>query len=120
MKDSFDQWVKLHRLCVADLPRYGDFPAVYAIRHSTTQDVLKYGNAGRLHQRIFGNFIGGVGGSTTQRVHCELCSNGMIDCAEVAWIETKDKAEAEGMEKRFRQQYKRAHDGRRPIWDRQD
>ena|ERR1017187_6178686 len=123
MKASFDKWVKLHRLCIADLPRYGDFPAVYAIRECTTKDILKYGCTGQLCQRIFSNFIGGFGGkgptSTTQFVHAELCSNGMIERVELAWIETSDAAEAERMEKQFRQEYKRAH-GSRPIWDRQD
>ena len=87
-------------------------------------EILKYGHAGCLCQRIFGNFIGGVGGrgpsSTTQFVHAELWREGVIERVEVSWIETEDKAHAELMEKEFRQEYKRTHNGHRPVWDRQD
>jgi len=123
MNGSFEHWFPLNRLCMADFPRYGKFPAVYAIRHSSNKDILKYGNAGCLSQRILVNFIGGFGGkgpsSTTQFVHWELCGKGMIECVELSWIETIDKQDAERMEKGFRQEYKRLN-GCRPLWDRQD
>jgi hypothetical protein len=123
VNNSFEHWIALHRLCIADFPRFGKFPAVYAFRHSTTKDMLKFGHAGCLSQRIFVNFVCGFGGnnsaSTTQFVHSELCSNQMMECVELAWIEMTDKADAERAEKRFRQEYKRSN-GRRPIWDRQD
>jgi hypothetical protein len=44
----------------------------------------------------------------------------MINYVEVAWIETNNKTEAREMEKQFRQNYVANHDGRRPIWDRQN
>ncbi len=37
----------------------------------------------------------------------------------IAWIETRDRAEAELNEKELRRNYTKAH-GRRPLWDRLD
>jgi hypothetical protein len=122
--NSFAHWIPLYRICIADLPEYGNFPAAYAIRNCTTGEVLKYGNTKHFRQRIFMNFICGWGGSnpeaTTQRVYSELYDNRMIECVEVAWIRTKDKEEAERLEKQFRQTYKETHGGLWPCWDRKD
>jgi hypothetical protein len=116
MSDIFQHWLPLRRLSVDDLPRFGDFPAVYALRETTTKGILKFGNTDRLRRRIFGNYLGGVGGDTTQRIHAQLFGNDMIDRIEFAWFETKDKAEAESKEREFRDAYKRAN-GKRPAWD---
>jgi hypothetical protein len=114
----FEQWLALHRLAVADLPRYGDFPAVYVLRDAATKDILKFGKAQWLRQRIFGNYLGGVGGETTQRIHHALFSGNVIDGVELAWLETRDEQEAKRKEDEFRNAYKKKH-GRRPAWDRQ-
>jgi hypothetical protein len=116
--DIFQQWLPLHRLAIADLPQYGDFPAVYALRDATTKEILKFGNPDRLRRRISGNYLGGVGGSTTQRIHGELFGRNMIDRVELAWLKAKDKAEAERKEKEFRVARKTATE-QRPAWDRQ-
>ena len=122
--ENFKKWLRLRNLGVGDLPVCGDCPAVYAFRDSRTREILKFGETDTLRRRIFANFIGGFGGSrpeaTTQRDHRELFSKGMIDHVELAWIETKNKADAKRMEKQFRQTYRATHSGRRPIWDRQD
>ena len=124
MKESFNRWIPMHRLCIADMERHGNFPAVYAIRNCTTKDVLKYGHTKQLRQRIFLNFICGWGGNnpqaTTQRVYAELLDNDMIECVELAWIPTENKAEAARMESKFRREYMDAHGGQRPLWDRQN
>ncbi len=118
MTNVFQQWLPLHRLAVVDLPQCGDRRAVYALREATTGQILKFGSTGRLRRRIFGNHLGGVGGKTTLRIHGELFTRKSIDHVELAWLETKDKAEAEGKEKEFRDAYKRAK-GQRLAWDRQ-
>jgi hypothetical protein len=122
--ENFEKWFRLRNLGVGDLPQCGDCPAVYAFRDSRTHEILKFGETGTLRSRIFANFIGGFGGrgpeATTQRAHRELFSKGMIDHVEIAWIETRNKADAKQMEKQFRQDYRAGHDGRRQIWDRQD
>ena len=93
--ENFEKWLRLRNLGVGDLPQCGNCPAVYAFRDSRTCEILKFGETGTLRKRIFVNFIGGFGGgmpeATTQRVHRELFSNGMIDYVEIAWIEAKDK-----------------------------
>lgn len=123
MSTAFRQWLRLGSLAIDQCSKFGDYPAVYAFRDARTGDILKYGKTDRLRRRIFGNFIGGVGGSrqqsTTQFVHKKLFADGRIDHVEIAWLETKDAAEAEQKEKQFRAEYKEAN-GRRPIWDRQD
>ena len=115
---QFEQWLPLHRLAVADLPRYGAFSAVYALRDAATKDILKFGKTQYLRQRIFGNYLGGVGGSTTQRIHRALFSASANDGIELSWLETSDEREAEREEKEFRNAYKKEH-GRRPKWDKQ-
>ena len=81
--DNFEKWLCLRDLGVGDLPHCGDCPAVYAFRDSRTREILKFGETDTLRRRIFVNFIGGFGGgrpeATTQRVHRELFSKGMIE-----------------------------------------
>jgi hypothetical protein len=42
MTDPFQYWRPLCRLAVADMPKYGAFPAVYAMRDGTNQEILKW------------------------------------------------------------------------------
>lgn len=116
---TFQYWLPLRQLALAQPSKHGNCPAVYAFRDLRTGETLKFGNTGHLRNRMFKNYIGGVGGATTQRIHTELFANNMIDLVEVAWLQTEDKAQAERKEKEFRAEYKKVH-GRRPIWDRQD
>ncbi len=109
-------WRALCRLSIADVPNYGGFPAVYAMRDATSKEILKFGETGHLRRRIFGNYLGGVGGQTTQRIHKALFDDGMIDKVELAWFEAKDDAEAKKRETKFRGNYKKEN-GRRPKWD---
>jgi hypothetical protein len=116
---GFGQWVPLRALALSDFPKYGQFPAVYALRDGTTGEILKFGETACLRTRIVGNYLSGFGGAATKRIHAELFSNGMIERVEVGWIEMKDSREAGQMEKECRAKYKRLN-GRRPAWDRQD
>ncbi len=116
MADEFTHWLPLRSLSVKDFLRHGEFPAVYALRDSATGDILKYGKTTCLRTRIIGNFLGGIGGDTTRRIHKELFSNNMIDRVELAWIETKNGKEAGYKESKFREAYKQTN-GRRPKWD---
>ncbi len=117
--EAFCDWFALVHLSIASLVRYGDCPAVYALRDARTKDILKFGNTDRLRRRIFANYLGGVGGnkeSTTQRIHRELFLQHMVDHVELSYLEAKNKAEAEHKENEFRQAYKQSN-GRRPKWD---
>ena len=106
-------------LALTQLPGWEKFAAVYALRNASSKEVLKYGCTGNMRARIFGNYIGGVGGSTTQRIHKELFTNGMIEQVEIAWEAVLSQAEAKGKESECRSAYKAIH-GRRPSWDLMD
>ena len=116
MSPAFSKWFPLRALTVAQMPKHGQHPAVYALRDATTGAILKFGCTDMLRRRIFGNYIGGVGGQTTQRIHAELFHNNMIDRVELSWIEAKDEADAKQKETEFRLTYKQAN-GKRPPWD---
>ena len=120
MSEGFKNWEPLLDLSMARLPgKRGECSAAYAMRDASTGEILKFGHAGCLRTRIIGNYLAGLGGGTSQRIHRELIYNNLIDRVEVSWAETKDSAEAEQKEKQFRANYKTTH-GRRPMWDRLD
>ena len=120
--DIFHNWILLRDLSIGDLPNYGDFPAVYALRNARDRAILKFGCTGCLRKRIFMNYLCGFGGkkdiSTTQRLHRELFQNKMIDHVELAWSETTDRQEASCKESEMRMAYKQITGGKRPLWDR--
>ncbi len=116
MSSSFNQWYLLSNLALSHLPKHGDFPACYAMREAETGQILKFGCTGNFRKRIVGNYMAGFGGQTTQRIHGELFSKGMISKIEISWIETKDAAESKTMESQFRKAHKELH-GIRPVWD---
>jgi hypothetical protein len=116
MAEDFEQWLPLYDLALSHLPKYGNFPAVYVLRDATTGEILKYGCTSTLRRRILGNYVAGIGGMTTQRIHGELFDNEMIGRVEIAWFETLNQAEAKSKETEFRRAYIKIH-GKRPIWD---
>ena len=100
MTNVFQQWLPLHRLAVVDSPQCGDRRAVYALREATTGQILKFGSTGRLRRRILWETTSeGLEERLTLRIHGELFTRKSIDHVELAWPETKDKAEAEGKER---------------------
>ena len=118
MTDFFETWLLLPHLTVGALLQCWDSSAVYALRDATTKDILKFGSTRRLGQRILHDYIAGVGGDTTKRIHRALFANETIERVELAWLVTKDQEEARRKETEFRNVYKKAH-GQRPAWDRQ-
>jgi len=109
----FENWFPLFRLSVGDLAHNRDISGVYAMRSAATGEVLYIGSSNSLRRRIFGNYIGGVGGETTQRIHEMLFSEGQVAKVEVAWIEVdvyKNK------ETELKEEYRRKH-GRLPKWN---
>ena len=83
-------WIRLDRLCLADLPKYGDVPACYLFREVASGEVIYIGSTEKLGRRLFGNYIGGVGGATTKRIHAALFEPKVLAGVEVAWIEGDD------------------------------
>lgn len=104
----------LDRLCLADLPRYGEFSAAYVFRHIASGEIYYIGSTDRLRRRLFGNHLGGVGGKTTQRVHGELCTSPEVVAGmEVAWIESDDWIR---LEKDLKRQFAMLGGERLPRW----
>jgi hypothetical protein len=110
----FENWRCLAELSVSDLPRHGAVACVYAIRSRYTLDVLYIGSTNKLARRIFGNYVGGVGGGTTQRINELLFSEGKISEVELAWLETDAHEE---MEKELLREFETSC-GRLPSWNR--
>jgi predicted GIY-YIG superfamily endonuclease len=110
---SFEKWIPLLSLSVGDLPRHGNISIVYAMRSAATDEIVYIGSSNNLRRRILGNYIGGVGGETTQRVHELLFWEGQIAKVEVAWIETGSYKETE---EELKQEYGRKY-GRLPKWN---
>jgi hypothetical protein len=88
MRDS--KWIRLDRLCLADLPKYGNVPGCYLFREAASGEVIYIGSTKALGHRLFGNHLGGVGGPTTQRVHAAFFEPEVLAGVEVAWIESSD------------------------------
>ena len=107
----FKNWPPLALVALGDLPRFGDAEAIYAMR-SKEGEILKFGSTRSLRNRLFKNYVGGTGGSTTQWIHGLLFSEGHISEVEFAWLET-DRSEA--AEAQLRDAYRAAY-GRLPRW----
>jgi hypothetical protein len=64
---------------------------------------------------MLGNYLGGVGGETTQRLHGYLLQEAFISVAEVAWFPGE---RGSAVEDELNREYKGAHDGNLPPWNR--
>lgn len=83
-------WIRLDRLCLADLPKYGGVAACYVFREAASGEVIYIGSTDTLRRRLFGNYLGGVGGATTQRIHAALFEPEVLARVEVSWITADD------------------------------
>jgi predicted GIY-YIG superfamily endonuclease len=110
---GFDNWISLANLCVGGLPQYGTIHGVYAMRSRSTGEILYIGSTDNLRRRIFGNYLGGVGGETTQRLHKLLFYEGKIAEVELAWEETDKYRQKES---ELKDEYRKEH-GRLPKWN---
>jgi len=64
-------------------------------RRVGNSDILYIGSTDNLVQRIFGNYLGGVGGETTQRIHKLLFEEGYLEKAEIGWTVAENPKELE-------------------------
>ena len=108
-------WVLLDTVSLSDLPDHGNFACGYAFRNGKTGEILYIGGTGSFRRRMFGNYLGGVGGETTQRLHGYLFQEGFIAVVEVAWFPGEKES---AMEDALKDEYKAAHDGNLPPWNR--
>jgi hypothetical protein len=111
----FENWTPLKSVSVGQFPDGGRCAIVYALRDGRDGEILKFGKTGCARDRIFKNYIGGNGGSTTRRIYDNLFTDGFIEHVEIAWICTTDAAEAERSEKHFRRKRGDFPSGERAI-----
>lgn len=110
---SFTDWVPVTELCVGKLLRYGDVQCVYVMRSTSTSEILYIGSTSNLRRRIFGNYLGGVGGATTKRLHEMLFLEMKVTEVELAYEETVAFRERETeLKEAYRQRQ-----GRLPRWN---
>ena len=109
----FKNWFPLVRLSTGDVAHHTSISGVYAIRLAATGEILYIGSSNNLRRRIFGNYIGGVGGETTQRIHELLFAEGQIAKVEVAWIEVDEYTDKEA---ELKEEYRKKH-GHLPRWN---
>jgi len=107
------RWVPILELRLLDLPLHGNAAGAYILRDATTHDLLYIGSTDRLRRRLFGNHIGGVGGSTTQRVHGLLFTDGHASNIEVAWLTAMDYR---GLEQDLKDEYRALGGSYLPQW----
>ena len=108
-------WTPLAGLSVARLPDLGSCSAAYAFREIASGDVLYIGSTSNIRRRLFGNYIGGVGGRTTKRLHGLLFDEGHIQSLEIG---VRPSAGYPDLEASLKAQYRGSHDGRLPPWNR--
>ena len=109
---GLDNWAPFTHLCLDNLPDYGGVSAVYALRSKTTGEILYIGSTRNLRKTVFGSYMAGVGGVTSQRLHELLFSDGKVSDVEFAWVEAFTYQQKED---RIREEYRRQH-GHPPRW----
>lgn len=88
-------WIPFAELSVSDLPHAGNVSGAYAFRNIADKQVQYVGGTNNLRRRLFGNYLGGIGGSTTQRIHDYLFNDGNIMLVEVGWWTSEEYTEKE-------------------------
>jgi excinuclease UvrABC nuclease subunit len=109
----FENWFPLAHLNTGDLVQHRTISGVYAMRLAATGEILYIGSSNNLRRRIFGNYLGGVGGETTQRIHELLFAEGQITRVELAWIEVDEYRDKEA---ELKEEYRKKH-GHLPRWN---
>lgn len=116
--DGFVDWSPLNILSVSHIPN--ELAGVYTF---TNDDMIQYpkgksnilyiGQTNNYRRRLFANYIGGVGGPTTKRIHSLLFVDGFIDKVKVGFKMCEGyKSE----EKRLRNSFRRIY-GALPLWN---
>ena len=89
--ENFDNWISFSKLCLADISSVQEHGCVYMFRSIGDNLILYIGETGNIRQRMYRNYIGGVGGGTTQRIHSILFQNENYEKVEVAWIKSQNR-----------------------------
>lgn len=117
------EWLGWDLLTILDVPYK---QGVYAIRLKSgtkkrkigASDLLYIGESNNLVRRIFGNYLGGIGGgagSTTERINILLQLGENFENTEIGWVVTENDQERESLERKLIERYKYEH-GEKPPW----
>ena len=116
--DGFVDWTPLNILSVFNIPN--ELSGVYIFTNDElirypkgNSDILYIGQTNNYRRRLFANYIGGVGGQTTQRIHSILFVDGFIDRVKVGF---KVCGEFKSEEKRLRSLFRSIY-GALPLWN---
>lgn len=115
LKLNINNWKKLENLTTKDVPYKKKAVYVFKLDKKSIKEedaILYIGSSNNLVRRIFGNYIGGPGGSTSIRIHNYLISGGYSSKILVGWKLTNNYREKE---KSLIREYKRKF-GRKPPW----
>jgi len=119
-KYGFKDWHLLNKLAISEVLYKQE--GVYVIKSKISlqrrvgkSDILYIGSSDNLVRRIFGNYLGGVGGGTTQRIHKLLFEEGYLEKTDIGWALTK---EFRKLEKDLKMEFEREH-RELPPWNKQ-
>ena len=82
-------------------------------------DIVYIGSSGSLNERIISNYLKGIGGETTQRIHFYLVEQGYIDRIDVGFTLLLTIEESERIEKKLLREYEKDHH-ELPPWNRRE
>jgi hypothetical protein len=109
------EWTLFADLSVSRLPDFGSGSGAYVFRDRATGEWRYIGSTNCLRRRLFGNYLGGVGGATTKRVNGLLFDQRYIGDVEVAVHPAEEYLQRE---EGLKAEYKATHGGRLPVWTR--
>ena len=116
MISYYDNRVRLNELSTSKLP--SELSGIYCIKHEENisypkgkSDILYIGQTDNYCRRIFGNYIGGIGGAMTQRIHEMLFNESYIEK-----VSFKNCDDYKDEEKRLRKIFLRIHSSL-PTWN---
>jgi len=123
MRNLFAQWVPLSK--IGKDPKFiPDACGLYVFRKREgdfgrlvgKSDILYIGSSKCLRQRIVKNYLKGVGGKTTKRIHLNLIKRAYMEHIDLSFA-LKGEKEYEKFEKELREQYENEHH-EFPPWNR--
>lgn len=120
MPPKFSNWIALMDFNLSALAHLHPIAAVYALRCSQSEAILKFGETGNLRQRVIRNYIAGVGGGTTKRIHKILFSKSSfpsITSVDIAWVVADDKIQAKRWESEHLDNFRQSNSGNSPPWE---
>ena len=120
---GFTSWKNLSILAKNKGTSISPIPGIYVFklnkvfgRLQKMSDILYIGSTDNLYRRIYGNYIRGSGGGTTQRIYTYLNNLKYLNKTEVSYIPSNNP---KYIEKKLLDEYEKDHH-ELPPWNRQE